>query len=502
MLTEERTLSPDSFTGNAENNPAVLPPQFTDSQGSIWFRISQSGAKPFRVFPSGEDPQTSTRFKAYPEEAAQQAYADNLKEQPAPIHTGSADNIERIRQATAFVKEDMKQAGLTATGPAAIDNAPIALPHGKGSSLDVLLSCEAKLAEAATRAVVFSPPLITRADVGIIRRNTINIVQGAYGSHKSRLAELIGALMLAKNPAAAHFLGLQRAALEQFCLCYIDTERNQNEELPHALQTIKLLAGYDVTDKPANFRFTTLKPVRERRNRFEAIEAFLSHVRASSPHHLFCIIDVATDAGGDFNDPKEAMRLLDFIGYLCDEQDATFLLVIHQNPGTEKARGHTGTEAANKASTVLQIGYERDANGNDTDLIRLRYLKLRRSKRPEPVYLQFSEATHGLVLADAAAIAANTQRRKHKADVEDVADFLTAMLADGALPKSEVWAAVEKEFDASRATARARIAAIQKERPEMYNVSGQLVCLDESTEGQKHFYRLIPVEPLSEGANC
>jgi hypothetical protein len=404
--------------------------------------------------------------------------------------------IERFREATAFVETEMEQPG-TAT-----DNAPVVLPPSKVSPLDVLLSCEAELSESATRDVVFSPPLITRHDVGIIRRNTINIVQGAYGSHKSRLAELIGALMLARNPNAQHFLELQRATLERYCLCYIDTERNTKEELPHALQTIKQLAGYDVGEKPAEFRFTTIKPIRDRKQRFEAIEGFVTHVRANTALHLFCVIDVATDAGGDFNDPKEAMKLLDFIGYLCDEQDATFLLVIHQNPGTEKARGHTGTEAANKASTVLQIGYERDANGNDSDLIRLRYLKLRRSKRPEPVYLQFSEATHGLILADAAAIAANTQRRKNKADVEDVADFLTALLADGSMSKNEVWEAVKKEFEASTATVRARLATVKQEQPEMYDVAGQLVRLDEYTEGQRHFYRLTPLQALSEGANC
>ena len=189
------------------------------------------------------------------------------------------------------------------------DNATVEKGQNKTSGiqqhLNLLLAAEQELSEVATREVVFSPPLISRDGIGIIRRNTINIIQGAYGSHKSRLAELIGALMLAINPSSPNFLGMIRAALERFCLCYIDTERNNREELPFAIQGIKSVAGYSLAEKPADFRFTSIKPVRDRKDRFNAIEAFISHVRQNTPLHLFCIIDVATDVGGDFNDSKD-----------------------------------------------------------------------------------------------------------------------------------------------------------------------------------------------------
>lgn len=356
-----------------------------------------------------------------------------------------------------------------------------------------LLEREKSLGDAASREVVFSPPLISRAGTGIIGRGTINIIQGAYGSHKSRLAELLAALMLTNNPNDPQFLDFSRAMLERFCVCYLDTERNQSEELPHAIQGIKLRSGYSLSDKPAEFRFTSIKAV-ERKERFNAIEAFLSHVRAQTDLHLFCLIDVVTDAVGDFNDAKESMRLYDFIGNLCDRHNATFLLVIHQNPGTEKARGHTGTEAANKASTALQIGYERDGSGNDTELIRLRYLKLRRGKRPEPVYLQFSESANGLVLANIDVVSAHINQRKHKADTEDIADRLISLLSEGSLPKNEVWTILETEFKAKNATIRSRIKTIMDEQPAMYDYEGRAVRLSEEKAGRDQFFKLIPVE--------
>ena len=357
-----------------------------------------------------------------------------------------------------------------------------------------LLEREKLLADAATRPVVFTPPLISRNDTGIIGRGTINLIQGAYGSHKSRLAELLASLLLAKAPNNPHYLGFTRAELERFCLCYIDTERNQSEELPFAIQGIKSRAGYTLLEKPEEFRFTSIKAVRDRKDRFAAVEAFISHVRATTALHLFCLIDVVTDAGGDFNDPKEAMKLLDFLGILCDEHDATFLAVIHQNPGTEKARGHTGTEAANKASTVLQIGFEKDASGNDTDLIRLKYMKLRRGKRPEPLYLTFCQQTHGLVLADAASVAAHVNHRKHKADTEDIADRLSSLLSEGPLPKNEVWAILEAEFKASNATIRNRLKSLMQDPPPLFDESGHAVQLGEYNEGKNQFFRLNIVD--------
>ncbi|GAB2524797.1 hypothetical protein GCM10027085_13940 [Spirosoma aerophilum] len=359
--------------------------------------------------------------------------------------------------------------------------------------LQRLLKKERALSDAATKNVIFSPPLIRRDEIGIIGRGTVNIIQGAFGSHKSRLAELLAALMLTTNEKQdPQFLGFVRAALERFCACYIDTERNLTEELPYAVQGIKLRAGYRLDQTPENFRFTSIKG-EERKDRFTAIETFVHHVRDQTSLHLFCLIDVVTDAIGDFNDPKESMKLFDFLGNLCDNYNATFLLVIHQNPGTEKARGHTGTEAANKASTVLQIGLEKDTTGNDTDLIRLRYLKLRRGKKPDPLYLQFSKETNGLLLAESDAVARHTNQRKNKADVDDVADRLVSLLSEGPLPKNKVWKTLSSEFEASIATIRERLKTIMSDHPIMFDEEGKAVKLADFTAGRDQFFKLVPI---------
>lgn len=363
--------------------------------------------------------------------------------------------------------------------------------HSHMNQLQRLLEKEKILSDAAMNTIVHSPPLISRGDAGIIGRSTVNIIQGAFGSHKSRLAELLASLMLTtNNKDEAKFLEFKRAPLERFCVCYIDTERNLTEELPYAVQGIKTRAGYRLDEKPEHFRFTSIKG-EDRKDRFNAIETFIHHVREQTSLHLFCLIDVVTDAIGDFNDPKESMKLFDFLGNLCDSYSTTFLLVIHQNPGTEKARGHTGTEAANKASTAMQIGFKRDANGQDTNLIRLKYIKMRRGKRPDSVYLQFDTTTNGLILADASLIADAKKQRVQKADEELIIERLLALLSVGPLPKKEVWVILEKEFNASNSTVRGRLKSIMDEQPAMLTEDGTAVRLGEKTEGRDQFFQLV-----------
>ncbi|WP_338868523.1 AAA family ATPase [Spirosoma sp. SC4-14] len=370
---------------------------------------------------------------------------------------------------------------------------------GKDDLLADMLSREELLSDAATKEVVFSPPLIKRAEMGIIGRGTINVIQGAYGSHKSRLAELMSSLMLSTPMAnPTDFLGFERAQLERFCVCYIDTERNQGEELPFAIQGIKRKAGYALTDRPADFRFTSIKAI-ARKDRFAAIEAFIEHVRSQTALHLFVLIDVVTDAIGDFNDAKESMALYDFIGNLCDQHNATFLLVIHQNPGTDKARGHTGTEAANKASSVLQIGFEKDGNGNESELIKLRYLKLRRGKRPEPIYLQYSDACNGLIVAGEESLANHLMLRKQKADMDAMIQRLESLLSEGPAPKGEVVEQLMNEFTASNRTIRDRLKNIAELLPEMYDDEGRAVRLVGYKQGRNDYYRLEPIGPADGG---
>ncbi|RRB02059.1 hypothetical protein [Larkinella rosea] len=338
--------------------------------------------------------------------------------------------------------------------------------------LPAMLERERKLDELSRQEVVFSPPLVSWQGVHLIGPGTINVIQGRHGSHKSRLGESLAVLFLKKEGWTAHPLGFERNECQPVTVCYIDTERNLTEELPNAIQTIKIKAGYNLSESIPNFRYTSIKDVL-RPDRLPASEAFVGHVRQQTTNHLMVFLDVVTDCVSSFNDDQQAMQLFDFIGNLCDRYNSTFVLIIHENPGSEKARGHTGTEAINKASTVMQIGFEGDSAGNEGELIRLRFLKLRRGKRPEPIYLQYSPEAKGLTLASSGAIAEHINNRKQKASQEDLIEKIESLLAEGPIAKGDLVKDLMKEFSASDKTIRDRLKDIEQQGPVLQDQHGR-----------------------------
>ena len=296
----------------------------------------------------------------------------------------------------------------------------------KKNVLDDLLNIESKIFENAQKEIVFSEPLVKRGDVPILSRGTVNMIQGKYGSHKSRLAEFFMSLVLKKPGVNTDFLEFEKNTVEAITGIYIDTERSLNEEVPFAIQNISEKAGYRRTEKPPNFRCTSIKLI-ARKERLEATKAYIEAVRQQDENHLFVVMDVITDCVRSFNDDSESLELVDYMGRLAEENDTTFLLVIHENPGNDKARGHTGTETTNKSGTTIQIGYLKDNSNNDTDVIKVTMKKVRRAKRPEPIYLTYDEQTRGLILADDELVKGALESKK-KITVKDLEYELSKIL--------------------------------------------------------------------------
>jgi hypothetical protein len=289
-------------------------------------------------------------------------------------------------------------------------------PSPPKKELDLLtdmLEISNRIEEAATGDIVSLPPVMLLDGRPIIKQNSINLIQGSYGSHKSRLAENLVASLIAKDDCTTDFWGFEKNPNETFAVAYIDTERNIREELPRALQTIRRLAGCKPRKKHPRLHLHSIKKY-DRSIRQDATQLILSKIRQDTAHHhLVVVLDVITDCLNGFNDDKEAVRLYDFLGNLCEDHDCTVIAVIHENPNSNKARGHVGTEGANKSSTVFKIGYEKGQDGKESDFIKLEFLKLRHGKKPSPIYLRFCEEASNLVEAskeelEAAGITSST----------------------------------------------------------------------------------------------
>lgn len=371
--------------------------------------------------------------------------------------------------------------------------------------VQMLLDCESKIKEIKNSEIKLSSPILKLNDHPVIFPNTINLIQGQKGVHKSRLAEHVASVFLSADETTENAIGFTRKSeLQDHTVVYIDTERNLHDQFPLVIQNILRNAGYKREFNPENFNYTSMVFL-ERTKRLEALNEYLQHLTTEKSGPLLVIIDVISDCVDDFNRSDSTLRLLDVMNFMINQHDVTFLTIVHENPGGAKARGHLGTELVNKSSMVMKIAFEKDIKQNDTDLISLRCLHNRNSKRFEPVYLKYSEDKGRLIQADDKAIATNVDGRRHKAPIEEVKDSLLKLLGKkGKMSRTELYEQLKSTHEAGDRTIDERLNEIMNSKHLIAGlVDGKQInkYLHKMKYGVETFYLLSSLKEYNEDAS-
>jgi hypothetical protein len=364
---------------------------------------------------------------------------------------------------------------------------------GAPSHLDHLLATHKILQERVASIVAHPEPILSQNGQGIIWPHTINLIQGQTGTHKSRVAELICSILIAQEELRGETLGLALGSptAHPYSVCYVDTERNLQEQFIQAIQTMKQRAGYAHHEHPAHFDYNSLLDI-PRTERLEALRQYLDHIRSRMAGHLLIILDQLADCVTDFNDPKESMLLTDLLNVMVNKQDVTFLCIIHENPGGSKARGHLGTESANKASTVLQVGFLKSASGTPSDVIQMKYIK-RRSGAPNLTFrVQYDAEKGELVWADKDAEKAALDGRKLTAIPSAVIAELGALLTKP-LPVTQLKIQLSEKLGASEKTIGYRLDELIAKQTPVPDANGVLCTLTQENKGTRKLCLLVPI---------
>jgi hypothetical protein len=362
----------------------------------------------------------------------------------------------------------------------------------KGSHLQHLLNMRQVLRDRTAGPVTCADPILTQDGEGIIWPHTINLIQGQTGTHKSRVAELFCSFLIADDSFQGEALGLAMSNKMgyPYSVCYVDTERNQQEQLIQAIQKIKERAGYERSENPVHFDYNSLLDI-PRTERLEALRDYLGHIRGEMAGHLVIILDQMADCVTDFNDPKESMLLTDLLNIMVNQQDVTFICIIHENPGGSKARGHLGTECANKASTVLQVGFIKSASGTPSDILQMKYIK-RRSGSPNLIFrVQYDAEKGELVRAKQDAVKEALDNRKLAALPSSVINELGAVLVNP-LPITDLKAQLMKKLGGSDKTMGSRLNKIIVEQTSVPDADGVLCTLKQEKKGKRIMCWLEP----------
>lgn len=364
--------------------------------------------------------------------------------------------------------------------------------ESKQDKLNRLLETRNKIAEAMKKPITFSQPILKQNDKAVFYPKTINVIQGKAGVHKSRLAETICSALLSDIDNNKDLLSFKKEPLTRYVVVYVDTERNLSEQLPYALQQIKIKAGYKIEDEVSDLDWVSLLEF-DREKRFDMLDVFLEYVRSQYNTHIFIVLDVITDCVFNFNDTKDSMKLIDMMNKSINRFDVTFLCLIHENPGnTDKARGHLGTEILNKSSTVIQIGFEKDKNQMTMEVIKISYLKCRNSKKHDPFYVQYSEEEKGLILADSQTVKETLEKKKFKAGYDAIIENLTLFLTEPT-DKKELLEYLKGALECGNRILEDRLREIVEDKMMIFNSEGIVCNLHRYPEGRKLIYTLNPV---------
>lgn len=87
------------------------------------------------------------------------------------------------------------------------------------------------------------------------------------------------------------------------------------------------------------------------KDRYEIIEYAIENTKNLG----FVIIDGVRDLVTSINDETESSMMASSLLKWSEEKDIHIIVVLHQNPSNDKARGHLGTELMNKAETVFLV---------------------------------------------------------------------------------------------------------------------------------------------------
>ncbi|MGE0567907.1 MAG: hypothetical protein AB7O73_08150, partial [Bacteroidia bacterium] len=150
---------------------------------------------------------------------------------------------------------------------------------------------------------------------------------------------------------------------------------------------------------------------------------------------------------------------------------------------------HLGTEILNKASTVIQIGFEKDSENHNTDLIKINYLKCRSSRKHDPFYVEYSDREKGLIIADPNTIKETFDSRNQKAALDETIEIIADFLKEPA-PKSELIEKLCLDLNCKERTIETRLKSIITQKLEIPSANGPSRNLCKRQEGKEVIYFL------------
>jgi hypothetical protein len=127
---------------------------------------------------------------------------------------------------------------------------------------------------------------------------------------------------------------------------YFDTEQSKY----HVQKAVKRIYEQIAVSVPSNLNTYGLRKLSPS-ERLELVEYAIEN----TPNLGFVVIDGIRDLITSINDESESTYMASKLLKWTETYNIHIIVVLHENPGSDKARGHIGTELTNKAETVIAL---------------------------------------------------------------------------------------------------------------------------------------------------
>lgn len=229
--------------------------------------------------------------------------------------------------------------------PIKIESTPKDLEKLEAELMLNKLDVEDKIEKPPTILSVREKVATSSVLIPVLSCGDLSLLQGLQKSKKTFFTSSI-AVSLLNNDVHNKLHSSMPFGRDRFA--FFDTEQS-----PYYAQ--KTNRRIYLTSKSSNFDYFALRDKNPTQRR-ELIEYYLKKNHQCS----FIFIDGIVDLLYDFNDLKECTELVQWVMSITKKYNVHCLMILHENIGSGKARGHIGTMLSQKAETVLKI--EKDEN--------------------------------------------------------------------------------------------------------------------------------------------
>jgi hypothetical protein len=211
-------------------------------------------------------------------------------------------------------------------------------------------------------------PVVTINNEIICTECNMTTISGSSKSGKSAFTGIIlaGAISMTGNVDGLEYLEVKPNA-DKKAVLHFDTEQARHKHQSN-LKTILKRADYSTCPEyflSYNIRALDMKVYEE--TTLKICEAANETFKGI---HLI-VIDGIADFISDVNETIEANKIVKFFEDLAIKFNCPLITVVHTNPGSEKERGHLGSQCQRKSESLLAIKNENDISYMEPKLLRM-----------------------------------------------------------------------------------------------------------------------------------